>query len=84
MILYHSLEVEEKGTGQAREKEALYEKLGDLCCKVKAYAPAIKFYGEQVSWQTVPLYGNVLYGWRVKAIINWPELENKRIVSVLQ
>lgn len=48
MILYYSLEVEKKGTGHAREKARLYDKLGDLCCGLKAYPPAVKFYGKQV------------------------------------
>lgn len=51
MILHYSLEVERNGTGCAREKAALYDKLGDLCCVVKAYAPAVKFYGKQVGWE---------------------------------
>lgn len=48
-VLYYSLEAEKKGTEQqAREKAALYDKLGDLCCELKAFPGAVKFYGKQV------------------------------------
>ena len=36
------------GVERAAEKMRLYEKLGDLCCIVKAFSAAIKFYGKQV------------------------------------
>lgn len=48
-VLYYSLEAEKRSTKQAREKAALYDKLGDLCCELKAYPAAMKFYGKQVS-----------------------------------
>jgi hypothetical protein len=47
LILRYLQKVEREG--EAREKAALYDKLGDICCAVKAYPPAIKFYGKQVS-----------------------------------
>ena len=49
LILHYSQQVESKGAGYSREKATLYERLGDLCCDVKAYSPALKFYGKQVS-----------------------------------
>ncbi len=31
-----------------REKAGQYDRLGDLCCALKAYPAAAKFYGKQV------------------------------------
>lgn len=41
-------------------KLKLYDKLGDLCCSLKAYLAAIKFYGQQVSRSHVCQRLNVL------------------------
>ncbi len=45
-ILSYTLEVESKD--DSKGKVHIYEKLGDLCCKIKSYSSAIKFYGKQV------------------------------------
>lgn len=42
------MEDTEKSSDDAHKKANLLEELGDLCCKLKAYAPALKFFGEQV------------------------------------
>ena len=47
-ILHLSAEVEGMCVGRVGERMQLYDKLGDLCCSVKAYPAAIKFYAHQV------------------------------------
>ena len=47
-ISYFLDEVEKSGHGDGRGKTQLYDKLGDLCCALKAYPAAVKFYGRQV------------------------------------
>ena len=56
-ILYFVDELEKKGTSMdGREKAQLYDKLGDLCCALKAYPAAVKFYNKQVRLLTYPLW----------------------------
>ena len=47
--MHYSLEMEALGGGRAGEKMRMCEKLGDLCCLIKACPAAIKFYEQQVS-----------------------------------
>jgi orotidine-5'-phosphate decarboxylase len=51
-VLQCSSEVEDMlDPDETEMKLKLYEKLGDLCCSLKAYPAAIGFYGQQVLWQ---------------------------------
>ena len=48
-VFQYSSEVEDMTDPDETEmKLKLYEKLGDLCCSLKAYPAAISFYGQQV------------------------------------
>lgn len=46
-IIYYGEKVD--GEVKVSEKLKIYEKLGDLCCQVKAHSAALNFYGQQVS-----------------------------------
>ena len=48
-VLHYSLEMEALGVEKADEKMKMCEKLGDLCCSVKAFPAATKFYKQQVN-----------------------------------
>ena len=47
-VIHYSLEMEGVGAERAEEKMKMCEKLGDLCCSIKAFPAAIKFYKQQV------------------------------------
>ena len=48
-VLQYSSEVENLTEPDEMERKLwLYEKLGDLCCFLKAYSAAVGFYGQQV------------------------------------
>ena len=49
-VVHYSLEMEALGVERAEEKMRLCEKLGDLCCSLRAFPAAIKFYEQQVSF----------------------------------
>ena len=53
-ILHISVEVEGVSVERVGEKMHLYDKLGDLCCSVKAYQAATKFYSQQVRASLAP------------------------------
>ena len=62
MILYYMAEVEKSSDGEdgtLENKARLYDKLGDLCCGLKAYSSAVKFYGKQVRHSTYFLWGKL-------------------------
>ena len=48
-VVHYSLEMEALGVEKAEEKMKMCEKLGDLCCTIKAFPAAIKFYEQQVN-----------------------------------
>ena len=48
-VMRYSPEMEGLGVEKAEEKMKLCEKLGDLCCSVKAYFAAIRYYEQQVN-----------------------------------
>ena len=48
-VVYHSLEMEALGAEKREEKMKMCDRLGDLCCSIKAFPAAIKFYEQQVS-----------------------------------
>ena len=49
-VLYFRGEVEKVKDGmEPRELARRYDRLGDLCCALKAYPAAAKFYGKQVT-----------------------------------
>ena len=48
-MVYYSLEMEALGTERREEKMKMCDKLGDLCCSIKAFPAAIKFYEQQVN-----------------------------------
>jgi len=51
-VLYFSGEVEKlKDELAPRELAGRYDRLGDICCALKAYPAAAKFYGKQVNPQ---------------------------------
>ena len=47
-VIHYSLEMEALSVEKAQEKMKMCEKLGDLCCSIKAFPAAIKFYEQQV------------------------------------
>ena len=51
-VLQHSAEVENTDLEETEAKLKLCEKLGDLCCHLKAYSEAIRFYKQQVCSST--------------------------------
>ena len=56
-VLQYSSEVEDMTDPDETEiKLKLYEKLGDLCCSLKAYPAAISFYGQQVEQYRYTMY----------------------------
>ena len=48
-VVYYSLEMEALGAEKTEEKMKMCDKLGDLCCSIKAFPAAIKFYEQQVN-----------------------------------
>ncbi len=48
-VLYCRSEAESLGGNRTDEKMGLYERLGDMCCRLKAYRAAIAFYGKLLS-----------------------------------
>lgn len=47
-VIHYSLEMEALSVEKAQEKMKMCEKLGDLCCSIKAFPAALKFYEQQV------------------------------------
>ena len=47
-VLQYSSEVEDVEADEVEKKLKLYDRLGDLCCSLRAYTAAVKFYGQQV------------------------------------
>lgn len=47
-IVHYALEVGRLCEDEVEERMRIYDKLGDLCCGVKAYTAAIEFYGKLV------------------------------------
>ena len=47
-VIHYSLEMEALSVEKAQEKMKMCDKLGDLCCSIKAFPAAIKFYEQQV------------------------------------
>ena len=49
-VVHYSLEMEVLGVERAEKKMEMCERLGDLCCSLRAFPAAIKFYEQQVSF----------------------------------
>ena len=50
-VVHYSLEMEALGVERAEEKMAMCDQLADLCCFLRAFPAAVKFYQQQVgSW----------------------------------
>ena len=54
-VVHYSLEMEALGMERVEEKMKMCERLGDLCCTVRAFPAAIKFYEQQVSRSCAPV-----------------------------
>lgn len=48
-VVHYSLEMEALGVERAEKKMEMCERLGDLCCSLRAFPAAIKFYEQQVT-----------------------------------
>ena len=49
-VVHYSLEMEALGVERAEKKMEMCERLGDLCCSLRAFPAAIKFYEQQVTF----------------------------------